>query len=433
MNFNKLKNKIVEIFKQPLFTGILWMLCSRFIGIFMQAGYFILIARTLGVNNFGIFMGISALAVILNPFSTLGSTDILIRDVSRNRLIFPESWANALLTTAVSGSCLITLALLTSLLIFPVSISPLAILFILASDLVGLAICSLCSGALISVNLLPKAAQLQIILNFSKLVAAILLAFAVETPNVGNWSILYFLANAATTLVSILLVNKMIGKPGKINLSKIKLNFNQGIYFSIGASADVVNSSIDKTMLASLGTPHATGLYAAAYRLIEVAYIPLLSIFSSTYAKFFEHGESGISGAIAFSKRLIPVVMAYGIIAFIGYWIFYPIVPYILGEEFQESIPVLLWLSPMPLLIGMQWMAGDTLAGSGHQKIRGFITLGTALFNVMINYLLIPVFSWKGATWATLASDTIKTIFLWGAVIFFYHQQVRQDDINNIT
>lgn len=429
MNFNNFKDKIAEIFNQPLFRGILWMLCSRFIGIFMQAGYFILIARTLGVNNFGIFMGISALAVILNPFSTLGSTDILIRDVSRNRLVFAESWANALLTTAVSGSFLIALALLTSLLIFPQAISPLAILLILASDLVGLALWNMSSGALISVGLLSKAAQLQIVLNLSKLVAAIILAIAWKNSSILDWAILYFSANATAAIVSILLVHKMIGLPSKPNLSKIKSNLNQGIYFSIGASADVVNSSIDKTMLTSLDTANSTGLYAAAYRLIEVAYLPLLSIFSSTYAKFFERGQNGISGSFGFAKRLVPIAIIYGIIVGIGYWIFNPLIPLILGEEYQESIPVLLWLSPMPLLMGLQFIAADTLTGAGYQKTRGFIILGTAVFNVAMNRLLIPVYSWRGATWATLASDTMKALLLWSAVAFLYKQQAGQSHI----
>lgn len=426
INFNNFKSKIISILEKPLFRGTLWMLGGRVIGIAMQAGYFVLIARTLGARDFGMFMGVSALAVILNPFSTLGSADLLIRDVSRDRSLFGEGWANALLTTAVSGSCLIILALLTALYIFPQKIPPLAILLILASDLVGLALWSLSSGALIAVGLLKKAAQLQVCLNFSKLVAAILLAVGFQEANILVWSILYFLGNATTALVSILLVNKMVGLPGKPNLSKIKSNLNQGIYFSIGASADVVNASIDKTMLTSLATANATGLYAAAYRLIEVAYLPLLSIFSSTYAKFFERGKTGISGTLAFAKRLIPVAIIYGIVALIGYWVFNPLIPYILGEEYRASIPVLLWLSPMPLLIGLQFIAADTLTGAGHQRIRGFIILGTALFNVIINYLLIPLYSWKGATWATLASDTIKTLFLWGAVAFFYQQQVRR-------
>ncbi len=399
------------------------MLGGRVIGIAMQAGYFVLIARTLGANNFGMFMGVSALAVILNPFSTLGSADILVRDISRDRSLFPEGWANALLTTAISGSCLIILALLIAQFIFPQTIPPLAILLILASDLLGLALWSLSSGAFIAVGLLKKVAQLQVCLNFSKLVAAILLAVGFEEATVLDWSILYFLGNGTTALVSILLVHKMIGLPGKSNLSKIKSNLKQGIYFSIGSSADLVNASIDKTMLASLTTASATGLYSAAYRLIEVAYLPLLSIFSSTYAKFFEHGKTGISGTLAFAKRLIPVALIYGIVALIGYWVFNPFIPYILGEEYQASIPVLLWLSPMPLLIGMQLIAADTLTGAGHQRIRGFIILGTALFNVVINYLLIPVYSWKGAAWATLASDTVKILCLWGAVAFFYKQQ----------
>ncbi|MGB3533508.1 MAG: flippase [Microcoleaceae cyanobacterium] len=430
IHFNNLKSKVTNILNQPLFQGALWMLSGRIIGIAMQAGYFILIARKLGANNFGMFMGVSALAVILNPFSTLGSSDLLVRDVSRDRSLFPTEWANALLVTIVSGSCLISLAVLFSQLIFPQKIPALAVLLILASDTLGLALWGLSSGALIAVGLMKKVAQIQVFLNFSKLVVAIVLAIGFETPGILLWSILYFLGNGATVFVSISLVHKMIGFPGKPNLSKIKLNIKQGIYFSIGSSADVINASVDKTMLTSLATASATGLYAAAYRLIEVAYMPLLSVFASTYAKFFEHGKTGILGAFGFAKRLLPLTIIYGIIAFIGYWVFNPFIPYILGEEYLASIPVLLWLSPMPFLIGIQWIAADTLTGSGYQHIRGSIILVTALFNVAANYFLIPLYSWKGAAWATLTSDTIKTLCLWGAVAFFYQRQIRQNQLD---
>jgi len=407
------------------------MLGSRVIGIAMQAVYFVLVARTLGTNQFGMFMGVSAFAVVLNPFSTVGSADLLVRDVSRDRSLFREGWANALLTTAASGSCLIALAFLIALQIFPDSIPPLTILLILISDTLGLAIWGLSSSALVGFGLLKKVSQLQIFMNFSKLIAAIVLFIGFKSPSIIVWSILYFLANVSIALTSVMLVHKMIGFPGKPNLSKIKSNFNQGIYFSIGASADVVNSSIDKTMLTSLSTANATGLYSAAYRFIEVAYLPLLSIFSSTYAKFFEQGKSGITGSFSFAKKLIPLTIIYGFVAFIGYWIFHPLIPYILGEEYKASMPVVLWLSPMPFLIGMQWIAADTLTGSGYQKIRGFIILGTALLNVGINRLLIPIYSWRGATWATLTSDIFKVLLLWAAVAFLYRRQMRHDETSN--
>jgi hypothetical protein len=37
---------------------------------------------------------------------------------------------------------------------------------------------------------------------------------------------------------------------------------------------------------------------------------------------------------------------------------------------------------------------------------------------------LIPSYSWAGAIWATLASETFKMVGLWGAAAFFWRREL---------
>jgi O-antigen/teichoic acid export membrane protein len=102
---------------------------------------------------------------------------------------------------------------------------------------------------------------------------------------------------------------------------------------------------------------------------------------------------------------------------------FAPWVTYILGDEYQNAIATVRWLAPMPILGSIQLLLADTLTGAGFQKTRSAIQVTTALGNVGLNFWLIPLYSWKGAVWATLSSDSFRIICLAIAVAWFYTQQ----------
>jgi O-antigen/teichoic acid export membrane protein len=103
-----------------------------------------------------------------------------------------------------------------------------------------------------------------------------------------------------------------------------------------------------------------------------------------------------------------------------------PIVPLVLGDEYREVVAALRWLAPIPLFRAMQHFGGDILSGSGFQRWRSTIEAGIAIFNIAINLWLIPLYSWKGAAWASLTSDGLLMLLLWISVAFFYWKQKSQ-------
>lgn len=82
---NKLKGNL-------LVQNTMWMLLGLGGKTVLQLGYFVIIARSLGVDDYGVFTGVVALALILSPFSNLGLGHTLVKKVSRDKQQFNKQW-----------------------------------------------------------------------------------------------------------------------------------------------------------------------------------------------------------------------------------------------------------------------------------------------------------------------------------------------------
>ena len=426
MNLSTIKSKISSLFRKDLARDTLWMLIAKVFRVFMQAGSFIILARALGAENYGSFISVTALGTLAFPFVGLGSDHILIKYVSTDKNLFSLYWGNTLVTLFVSGACFTTVLLLLSPMIFASNISLLSIFLILIANLIFLSLSEASIKALMSVYRVKKAAQLGILGIGIKLIAAFSLATLFPQPTVDTWAALFLISSAIAGGISVFTVNKLIGYPKPV-LSKLKPIVKEGIYFSISGSANNINSNLDKTMLASMSTLTAAGIYGSAYRFIQVGNILLLSIFGASYTRFFKHGASGIRSSFGFAKRLLPVLGLYGVVSLLGYLIFASFLPTILGEEYRNAIEALRWLAPLPAIAAFQHLAANTLMGAGHQKARSAVQVASALLNIGLNLWLIPLYSWKGAAWATLISDSLRLIFVWLIVFWLTRREVKHE------
>jgi hypothetical protein len=120
---------------------------------------------------------------------------------------------------------------------------------------------------------------------------------------------------------------------------------------------------------------------------------------------FFRSGVHGISSSLAYAKPLLFRGMKYaGLIGAI-LLLSADLVPRILGAEYASTALALRWLAVLPALKVLHRFLSDALTGAGYQGIRTGIQVCVAIFNVLINLWLIPRYSWRGAAWASIASD----------------------------
>ena len=422
MTLQSLKIRFYGLLRKKIVKHTLSMLVSRSLGIFIQGAYFTIVARTLGVHDYGLFIGVAAFIGILRPYSGLGFGKILIAKVTRNPALFKEYWGNAIFMNVTSGLVLTALTILAENVFLPKTAPLTIILLIAVADLIFYRVYQVAINALNSLELIHWIAKCGLCFRLTGLIAALCLSTFFDNLGIIAWAILYLAVRVITALWTSLLVCQMLGRP-KLALSRIPLELKEGFYFSIGASSATIYNDIDKSMLARISTLGATGIYGAAYRIITVAVTPILALLVSTYARFFRQGKDGIRGSLKLAKFLVPITGLYGAVASLSLVVFAPLITYILGSEYSSSINAVRWLAPLIFFKSIQYLAADTLTGAGFQSLRSAVQVAIAVFNTVANLWLIPLYSWKGAVWSSLASDGLLVLILWSLVFIMYYRQ----------
>ena len=370
----------------------------------IQAAYFIEIARALGASNYGAFIGVVALVGIAYPFGALGGGNLLVKNVARDKTFFAAYWGRAIVITAVCSSVLLVAVLCASHFFLPASIPLRLVLLVAGADLVGLNVIGICGQAFQAFERLNWTATINALISASRLTGAVILIGIQAHPSALQWGYVYFCSTTVVAITASLLVWAKLGAP-KFTWPQSAAEMREGFYFSSSLSAQTIYNDIDKTMLARLSTLDATGIYGAAYRLIDVSFAPISALLWSTYPNFFRAGAKGIASSFGYAKPLLLRALGYSSAICVVILLAAGIVPYILGPEYARTTEALRWLAPLPVLRGLHYFLSDSLTGAGHQGVRTAIQAGVAAFNVLINLWIIPAYSWRGAAWSSIASD----------------------------
>jgi O-antigen/teichoic acid export membrane protein len=397
------------------------MLAGQSAKLVIQAMYFVLMARNLGPRQYGAFVAVTAAAAIVTPFVGNGTGNLMVKNVARDRSVFSEYWGNALLMSGVSGAVFTLGVVAACLALLPKSIPLVVVILVVVSDVIFNGLSDVTNWAFRSVEMLGWAAYLNVFASFTRL-CGIAVIVLMHRPTLMAWSVAYLVTSTLCTLVAIGCVLWRLGRP-RLALYRIWDELRQGFYFSSGVAAETVYNDIDKTMLARLGSLGATGIYAAAYRLIDVAFIPVWSLLAAAYPGFFRSGRHGIASSLAYAKRLLPRALGYSAAAAVGLLVVAPLIPRVLGTEYARTTEAVRWLALLPLLKTCHYFAADSLAGADHQGLRMLMQVLVALFNVGLNLWIIPAYSWRGAAWSSLASDALLAVSLWCCVLILRNRE----------
>jgi O-antigen/teichoic acid export membrane protein len=400
--------------KFALALGTTWMTLAFGARIVFQTGYFILIARALGVSDFGALAATVALVSLFAPFATWGSGNLLVMDVAREPRSFPVALGNALITLAVSGTALLAVALVAGAVLLP-QVPLAAVLLLGIADLGFARVVDVAGQCFQAFDRIPSLAWISALVPALRCAVAVAFVALSTSGSLVTWTALYLGATVIAAVIALWSVSRRLGRPTPIR-ALLGRRLRLGGYFAVSASATTIYADVDKVLLARLSTLDATGIYAAAYRAASVAYAPIMALLTVTYASFFRAGKAGIRGSSAYARELLVPAAAYGAVAGLGIFVLAPLAPVVLGNEFGETVEALRWLAPLPLLAAFTYLPADALTGADAQGLRTRLQLGAAALNIILSAMLIPAYSWRGAAWATLVTLALLSLALWLAV-----------------
>lgn len=393
-----------------LTKNVLWLLSGNGLKLALQAVYFILIARSLGPDQYGAFVAAVAIAAVLSPFVGLGTSNLLVRNAARDRSLFNESWGNSLLVTFITGALGVGVVLVSRHWLSS-HIGATVLLLIAVADLVFGRITDLCGFAFGALERFGATAHINVWISLSRVVGLAALVAIVPHPGVEAWAVAYLATAVATTVASAVWALRSLGLP-TLGMQRLLRELGEGIYFSVGLSAQTVYNDIDKTMLAKLGALEAAGIYGAAYRLIDVSTVPLRSILSAVNPGSFRAGSGGMDQSLAYMKPLMIKAALYSICVMAALVICAPVLPHVLGAEYRDAASALRWLAVLPVLRSVHLFLADALTGAGYQRMRSIVQAVVAVVNILINLWIIPLYSWRGAAWSSIACDALLALAL---------------------
>lgn len=377
----------------------------------LQTSYFILLARLLGVKQYGIFAGAVALTAIVTPYSALGSGLLFVRYVSTDAKRFAAYWANILFATFGVGSLLVGFLYLAA----PHLLNPASASLIL---LVGPGDC-ICRQLVVCVGQIFQAfeelrmtAAIALLTNSLRLCTVVLLTLFIHHATARQWALSSLVISILAGIVSSIIVTMRFGFPRFMPwlfLSRL----GEGFSFSFAGSTQSVYNDIDKSMLSHYGMNVANGVYTMAYRIVDVATIPVNALDAAALPRFFQQSTTNPTSVVLLSLRLARAAVLVGVTMSGCLFLTAPLIPLFVGREFTASVLALRWLCVIPALRGVHQLLGGAITGLGFQRYRMVGQATAAGLNFAMNLCFIPRYGWIGAAWASVVTDGALGVTNW--------------------
>ncbi|MGO9434829.1 MAG: flippase [Terracidiphilus sp.] len=388
-----------------------WMLIGQGLNLLLQTGYFILLARLLGVREYGVFAGAFAFVAMATPYSTLGSGLLFVRYVGTDHSKFAAYWGNVLLSSAVAGSILTTALCLIAPHFLNTASASLVMLVGIANCIFAQLVGSM--GFIFQAfELLRLTALLNLLTNAFRLLAVATMAAVLPRASAEQWAIATVYISIFAAVVGFLVITKRFGRP-RFFPRMFVAHAMEGLGFSLGWSAQSAYNDIDKTLLSHYGLNTQNGIYTAAYRIVDVATTPIVALDAAALPRYVRDSAKDLRSVPPLAIRLAKRASLAGLVASGALFLTAPLIPLVMGHGFAETVLALRWLCLLPAMRGIHYLTGCALTGMGFQRFRTISQLCVAALNFGLNLWLIPRYGWLGAAWVSLASDGSLAVINW--------------------
>lgn len=382
---------------------ILRMIVGLFVGIW--------VARYLGPEQFGLFSYAQSFVGLFTAIATLGLDGIVVRELvkdgtKRDEILGTVFWLKLIGAFIVLFILAVAIQFTSNdyyinILVFIIASSTIFQSFnvidfyfqskVLSKYVVYANVISLCISSVVKIILILNDAPL-IAFAWIILFDSIVLAFGF---------IYFYLKNTSFRITNLIFCTRTAVSLLKDSWPLILSGIVISIYMKI-----------DQVMIKEIMNSEAVGQYAAATRLSEAWYFIPVVIASSLFPAIISAKKQSKKLYYERLQKLYDFMVWIAIfialpMTFLSDWIIY----LLYGSKYNEAGTVLMihiWAGVFVFLgvASSKWFLSENL-----QKYSFYRTLGGAIINIVLNYILIPIHGIYGAAIATLISQAIASYF----------------------
>ena len=371
-----------------------------------------LIARNLGVEQYGLFSSIVALTVLLSKFIDIGFAPIVFRETSKKDATFD------MLNTAFTLRTILILGLF--------------IVFNGVSGLTNLSSKEILLSNILFLNIIFSSKYMNFrellevlfkvnlnmfnVMLFNSIDSIFLLVFVFLMPYVGGGIEYLVIVYVAANIPGFLLLIISLSKKYKYRFS---FSFKHGYWLikeSIPLFGTVILTTsfqqLDVLLLRSLDSEYSVGLYSAALRLtVPLSIIPQ-ALITTIFPLIVRGREMGSTSTMPATRLVYKILFLFSFaISFIITFKAEHIIRLIFGSEYANAylpMTILFWSI---LFTYFNTFTINLLTVYNKQKYNFFATLLIVAVQILLVVILTPIYSYSGVAVARVAAGVAGTLF----------------------
>lgn len=391
---------------RTIFKNFSWVTVSQVITNLCAFVWTILIARYLGVTNYGILSFVIALTTFIGLGTDMGMTVYTTRELSRN-ILNTLKFVNNVIPLKIFLSVILCICSLIIVYAFGYPRLVCVLTFIMFLEYSLISMFGFVNGVFQAHEELRPGSIGQIIYSISLVLLTLLVTYF--DLGIIAVAISYAFAYLICLVYASYFLVRTYGKPKfEIDFTFWKNITIKSLPFGLTSIFYIIYFSIDTVMLSILSGNYATGLYNSAYKVISVftafyviyQYV-IFPLMSKLYAEDTNLLKVSFQQSFKYSLLiLLPII--------IGVYFYAPyLIDLIYTNQFALAagpMKILIWTVVFLFINGV---ATSLLNSIGKEFSVTKIYIVAAVFNIILNFFAIPVWSYMGASAATVLSEIL--------------------------
>lgn len=377
------------------------------IRLLVQLAWLVLLARSLGAEDYGQFIGIASLGVAAGGFAGLGMGLRMYRDTASGADVLVHGWGRMLGVMAWTAPVLFAVTLALAMLgLGP--LDPLVAACLLLSEVVVAPIVTQVAFAHAGAGEMGRSAAVPSVLACARLLGLMVLPAGADFRELA---LMYLMA----TMVGVSCVLALSAPRLRLGLRPIAARWaevREGLSYSGLWASGLAVGSLDKSLVLKWGGDGVAGHYSIGQRLAAIVATPVEALAAAALPRLFkgQGGEHGLSLGVGW---LAAVALGYGIAAGAVVWACAPLAQVPLGPEFAAVASLGPSMAGYVVLYCMRVMGGSILLG------RGLVAWRLVFEGVSLAVFAILAFAWArnggalGAMAALLVMEACMVLVFW--------------------
>lgn len=413
---------IPAVFRTALARGVGAVFVLKVGAIVVALGTQVLLARLMGVSDFGIYTYALAWLQVLLVLGVMGFDTLTLRYTAQYSAASDWSGLRGLLAVPMRWVVIVSIVI--------AAFAALVVGFLASELRPGQArvLWTACAAVPLVALTLVKLAALRgfkrilsaefsegILRNVLLVIAVVLIYSAAGAVTATQVMDAYLVVSVIVLAIAILWVHMTLPRTasGSQARSDAHLWMRAALpLWSIALMAILLNR-LDVLMLGAMVGPESSGIYTAVVRLAELAGFGLMAanaFIAPRIAELFRAGKQReLQQLITWSARGIALFTLLTAAALVAGGKF---ALSLFGPEFVQAYDALLVLVFGQIFNGLCGSVGLILTMTGHERHAAWIMFWSAVCNVVLNTLLIPVWGMLGAAAATAVTLAVWNVWM---------------------